>query len=398
MADLPSWDDLFRVGEEEILSRNTRLTKEVIEREGSDANALVAASTAIGHELVGQLACLAASLYLDSSTDVHLDRLVFDRYGLVRKPASASFGSVTFSLPAANPSDFSISTGTRLAATDGKVFLTAEDAIFLAGSAALLVAVRSAQAGASQAAKIGSIANILDFPPGAPATLTVTNAFAAAGAADRERDESLRDRARRFFTTARRGTVAAIEAGALAVPGVRRAVAFETLDDLGRPAKHLQLVVADQFTDQLAELATVPPTYQTQSQVLAGQVFDALADVRAAGVFVQVSVAQAILQSVKLGLSFQAGVSVDSVALQARAAVVAHVNSLDPGESLTVVGMIGAIQSIDGLVVTGDEILSPAGDVVPTQLQVMRTTLGLVAATSLQPDRALQGSANPDAV
>ena len=46
--DFPSFNDLFRVAESEVLSRNSRLTQPVIERQGTDSNALVAGSAAVG--------------------------------------------------------------------------------------------------------------------------------------------------------------------------------------------------------------------------------------------------------------------------------------------------------------------------------------------------------------
>lgn len=400
MPDLPTYDDLFRVARDEALARNGALTRDAIERAGSDANILTAGTAAVGDELSGQLAVVAAGLYLDSAKGAALDRLVFDHYGLTRKPAAAALGSVQFTSAGGATAAFAIPAGTRLQTADGTAYVTTEAAAFpLAGLGPVTVAVRSVLAGAAQQAKVGTITSLLSQLTGAPGDLAVTNAVATAGAADEESDDSLRDRARRFFTTARRGTRAAIEAAALAVPGVVRASAIETLDGYGRPTKSAQLVVADAFTDALAQLNQDPPAYQTQSQVLASNVFAALDDVRGCGIFVDVRVAQVVLQPVQLGLRFAAGASVDAVALQARAAVVAAINQLAPGATLTRAAIRGALATVPGLLVSADltDVISPAGDVVPTSLQAVRSTLALVLAVSMQPDRALQGSANPDA-
>ncbi len=146
------------------------------------------------------------------------------------------------------------------------------------------------------------------------------------------------------------------------------------------------------------DLDPTPATYQTQSQVLAGEVWLALDDVRAAGIYIQIQVAVVTLQAVTLGLRFLAGANADLVALNARGAVAAWVNSLKPGDDLLVADMIRVLRTVNGLEVTGDEILSPAGDVVVPVLGVLRSGINLVVATSVQPDRALQGSTNPDAV
>ena len=224
----------------------------------------------------------------------------------------------------------------------------------------------------------------------------VTNPLATAGAADEETDESLRDRARKFWTTARRGTIAAVEASALNVPGVLRANAFEYLDSFGRPIKSAQVVVADAFTDALVDQRIDPPTYQTQSQALASAVLAELEGWRALGVYVNVYVAQVVLVSVNLALRFKAGVVVDEVALQARAMVASRINELRPGETLTPAMLIGRLRMVEGLIVTEDEILSPPGVIEVAPLQALRSTLSLVVASTVQPDAALQGNANFD--
>lgn len=398
MADFPTFEDLFRIGRDEILTRNRHLTREVVEREGTDSNAFVASAAAVGDELVGQLTRVTKGLFLDSAEKDCLDRLIFDRFGLLRKAAAPAWVSVAFTTttPAAAP--FSIPAGTQLATIDGRRFVTTVDAAYPAGSVGpVLVAARSAQAGFAQQVGANTLNTIAGSITGAPGDLAVTNPLASAGAADEEDDDSYRARARLVFETARRGTLAAIRAAALNVPGVQTATAFEVLDEFGRPAKTLQLVISDRFTDALVGQVT-PPLYATQSALLAAQVFQALEDTRAGGIYVDVRIGQAVLQSVQLGLRFRAGVNVDVVAFQARTRIVNVINSLAPGSSLIIEDLISALRMVPGLLVTGDEILSPAGDVVAESLQVLRTTLGLVVASSLQPDVALQGSTNPDTI
>jgi uncharacterized phage protein gp47/JayE len=277
--------------------------------------------------------------------------------------------------------------------------VTTASATFAAGGTGpVTVAVRSVLAGASQQARANTITSIADAINGSPDDLRVNNALATAGADDEEKDEQLRERARQFWTSARRGTLGAIQSAALAVSGVRKATAFEAIDALGRPAGAVQLILADAFTEQLVAVSPTPAAYQAQSQVLADEVFGALYDVRAAGIYVQVQVAQVTLQGVSLGLSFQGGVNVDQVALQARATVAAYVNTLAPGSPLRVANLVTVLRTIPGLIVTGNEVISPAGDVTPDTLEVLRSSLSLVVAVSLQPDRAIQATTNPDSV
>lgn len=399
MADAPTFKELFRVARDEMLARNSELSLEVIEREGTDANALCAANAASGDEVIGQLVKVEADLYLDSAKGDALTRLVFDRYGLLRKPAAPALGSVVFTTTAPNPSVFAIPTGTKLQTKDGRQFITTASATFATGSTGpVTVAVRSVVAGLAQQAKIGTITSLITRLTGAPGDLAVTNMLATVGADDEEQDDELRGRAREFFTTARRGTVAAIQAAARAVPGVRKATAFENLDAFGRPAKSVQCIIADAFTDQLVDVGAVPPAYQAQSQVLAGNVFAALDEYRGGGVFVDVRVGQVVMQGIQLGLRFNAGVDPDTVALQARAVVAGTINALAPGEDLILSTLLTALRALPGLNVTGQEIVSPLGDVVVQPLQIVRTSLALVLAVSMQPTVALQSSNNPDAV
>lgn len=397
MPDLPTFKDLFNIGRDEILSRNGAITRDAVERDGTDANALTAAGAAIGDEAVGQLAKANGALFLDSSTGTDLDRLVIDRYNLYRKPASAGFTSLAWSTTAGAPANFDIPAGTRVATKDGNVWTTLVSLTFAAGSVGpYLVAARSSAAGLSQQASAGTITNILDAPVGAPGDLKVTNQLASAGADDAESDDDYKNRARQFFLSARRGTLISIQNAALSYPGIRRVSVFETIDGSARPARVVQLVLADGFVDALVGTNPVPNTYATQSQVLAQQVVDSLEEARAAGIFVSATVAQVVLQPVQLALAFAAGADVDATAFKARSLIVGYINSLSPGQTFNRADAGRVLQTVNGLLVSGEEILSPVGNVVPRTLQVVRTNLSLVVAVSVQPDRALQGSTNPD--
>jgi len=394
--DLPSFSTLFRIARDEVLTRNGRISRDAVEREGMDANILIAAAVAAADEVVGQVGLLAVSLFLDSARDDDLDRLVYDRYGLSRKAAAASQGSAQFSTTAPAPGTFTIPTNTPLSSSDGIQFVTTADGLYLAGSTGpLTVPIRSALAGSNQNIVAGALTSILATFVGQPSDLVVTNAYATAGGDDAETDDSLKDRARRFFTTVRAATLGALEEAALGVPGVRSATAIEVLDALGRPARSVQLIVSDAFTDQFVTFDTLPPRYQVQSQSLATTVFGDLSDVRPAGIFVNVIVGSVVLQSFQLSLAFFAGVDVNSVALQARAAIVNYVNALAPGASIVIDDPAGgpsakaALGTVTGLNLANSSIISPAGNVDANPVQVLRTGLALVSALAEQTDQPI---------
>lgn len=398
MADMPTWSDLMKIAADEALFRSGNLSREMVQRDGSDANIMLAGACAAADEVVGQLADLAASLFLDSARGMALDRLLFDRYGLARKPAANAVGSVRFTTTAAATAPFTIPSGTLLSAADGTQYVTVADALYPLGSTGpILATVRSVLAGSAQQAKIGTITSITGTITGAPADLVVTNTVATAGASDAESDSEYSARGRSFFTTARRGVLASIEQGALAVPGVVRAKAIEVVDAYGRPARIVLLMISDSYTDALAQLGTVPATYQAQSQTLALTVYNGLAEYRAGGIFVHVQVAQVIMLPVHLRLSFRAGANIESVAVQARAVATAYVNGLQPGVAFVRKTLQDQLAAVTGLFITGDEIESPSGDVVPTPLQALRTTMAISSAAATDSSRPLAAFTNPDA-
>ena len=389
--DFPSFPTLFQIARNEALVRNASLTRDAVDREGSDANILVAAAAAAADEVVGQLTTVAAGLYLDSATGQALDRLLWDRYGLTRKTASAAQGTVAFSTTTAVAAPFVIPANTQLSTPSGLRFSTVRAQVFAAGGTGpVYVPVISLLAGADQQAATGTIINITGQITGQPSDLSVTNTVATFGAADDESDADFRERGRAFYTTVRRGTLAALEQGALTVPGVVKATAYEQVDQEGRPNRNVYLSISDAYTDTLADLGVSPPAYETQSAAIAQNVFNALQEYRPAGVYVQVDVAQVQLQTVRLALSFVSGVNIDEVANNARAAIVAYMNNLRPGADVVPADMLQALRSVTGLLISSstqpsDVIVSPISTVTINPLQVARTTLALVQAYSSNP-------------
>lgn len=375
--DFPTFTDLFRVARDEALAKNSALTRDIIERDGSDANALVAAGVAVGDSVTGQLIKVNAALFLDSSKGKDLDRLVFDRYQLLRKAASPAITSVDWTTTAPNPSNFDIPAGTQVQTSDNRVFATQVQVTFPAGSTGPIpVNVQSVLAGLNQQVRANTINNIVGVITGSPADLKVNNPSASAGADDEESDDDLRDRARRFYATSKRGTLKAIELGAVAVPGIRKATAFEVIDVNAVPARLVELVVADAFTDQLVDSTTLPPTYAAQAVAVTNAVQAGLLEVRAAGIQVFVTLATVDILGIQLSLRYRSGSDIDAATTAAKVAMVTYTNNLNPGATWDYSDAIDKLRTVPGLIVLGGEIISPAGDVVPAStLHVIRTSI-----------------------
>lgn len=383
MADLPNFQDLFRIGRDEALSRNDRLTLEEIERKGSDLNNLIAASAAMSDDVMGQLAQLKAEVFAGTARFDALDRLILDRYpGLVRKQASPSFGYVTFSFSPAVAAAFSIPDGTQLSTADGVQFITVGAATVAIGATSAEVPIRSVLAGAQQKAKPGAINSLLAQIVGAPASgTTVSNTAATFGGEDRESDSDYVTRSRTYFLSQRRATKPAIEQAVLTIPGIVKCNVFENLDTLGRPIGYVQIVVADSYTEQFVTASTLPASYAAQRANLSVQITTTLEDWRAAGVGVQVVFGTVVLQSVRVALAYLPGVDQEAVKTVVLAKIIQHINGLKPGETLELDTLRQLAQTTSGVYTTGNEIVTPTGNVVPRPGEVLRTSTTFTQVT-----------------
>lgn len=378
MADFPTYRDLQEVAKREVLAHSARITREAYEREGSDVGALGAAGAATGDAVVGQLIRFSAETSLDSAKGSALDRLVFDRYnGMLRKPSSSAVGYADVSTASPAAVGFAIPIGTKFTTSDGRQFEATDQRTFPAGSSGpVQVPIQSVLTGASQQAVIGAITSISLTT--APPDVSATNLLATAGAADEEKDEDLRKRAKLFYVTSQRGTLRAIERAALDVPGVRRASARDVIESDATPARIVELVISDAFTEQLVDSTVLPGNYQAQADLLALQVRSALLDTRAAGIQVVVRIGVVQLLGVALLLRYRQGANIPAANQGARARTVAYVNDLSPGDPYVVDDLLSTLETVPGLNVLGGEVLSPATDLVAAPLQVFRTSTAQV--------------------
>lgn len=374
--DLPSFSTLYRIGKVEALVRNPRLTPDEVDRQGSDINILLAAPAAMADECIAQIASVRKDLYVGTAEGDALDRLITDRYpDLIRKQASPSYGYVTFSFSPAVSGAFTITDGAVLSTADGVQFITLGDTSVSVGTTSKTVPIRSMLAGASQKAGPGKIKNIITSFVGAPSSgMTVSNAAATFGGEDQEKDSDYAIRYTLRYLAARRATIGAIEQAVLEVPGIVKCTVFENLDTLGRPIGYVQAVVADSYTEQFVTSATTPAAYASQLAGLQVQIESLLREWRAAGVGVVIKFAQVILQSCRIIPSYAAGadqVAVNSVILSK---INQHINNLRPGEPLTLEDLRTILRTTSGIVYTGNEIVTPTGDVIPLPGQVLRTS------------------------
>src|SRR3990172_2149405 len=118
--DLPSRLDLLALARDHIRRTALKIDPATIDVEGSDVNIQVGSQSEVAYAIVGQLAGQTAALLIDGADDEQLDRVVFDRCnGMVRKGASASLGSATFTRLGTAAGSGSVPVGTRLRSLTG---------------------------------------------------------------------------------------------------------------------------------------------------------------------------------------------------------------------------------------------------------------------------------------
>ena len=369
MAGL-SQRDLFEVGRAEAVSGPTKFDRAIIDTDGSDVNVIFNVSATMGEESAAYTQRALNALRLATASGEDLDRLVWDLYQIRRKDEAPAVVTLRLSRSSGG-SGFSIPAGSPFGTTTGQVYTTVVPAAFSNGSNGPIDVLAVAEVSGEGGNVPDGVITVIQgsFPD---ATLVVTNPEKAAGGSPRQSDESFKDTARQFYTTARRGTKSAIEFGAIQVPQVAQAAATEVLDPTaGLPVYRVQLIVSD---------------LQGQANsALAASVVTELDEYRALGVPVLVVPATPQYVTVKIsGVAFSAGTSTAQALADAKALIVALVNNLRPGATLyrsQILSAIGPLQ-VPGLIVPEGALVEPAGDLVPTTGTVIRTSLDRVEVTS----------------
>ncbi len=366
MADLPSRLDFLAIARDYVLQRATRIDPSKIDLVGSDANLFVGTQSVVVSAVIRQLAYRTNALLLTGATGQDLDRLAYDRYQLARKAASAALGAVLVTRPTAAAGAGTVPVGATVQSGNGVQYTLTTPATF--GSLALSATanVRAAQAGKATQVGANQLTQFTNRAGMFDPSLLVNNPLATAGGEDVEDDDTFRIRLLTFWTSARRGTLGAIEFGAKTVPGVVSASAVEVITAGGMPARVVQLYVAD--------------SSGVASAALAQQVAVALNEFRAGGIAVIISTSIPQLVAVTLQLTFLAGTDTVTVSGNVQAAVVNFVNSLPVNGPLLTLQLGAVLQRFasQGVVPNASSIVVPVGDLVPAIGQTLRTTPTLV--------------------
>lgn len=362
MANIPSSQDLFDAGYREVLVQPTSFNPVIALTEGSDVNLALNVSRAMAEECLRFGQAAFDETHLGTAAKVGgevLARWLFDNFGLTTQDAQAAAVPLVFTRT--GTTGFTYSAGSVVGTPGGITYAILNDLPFPAGVTGPLTVTGVCQITGPQGnVDAGTITEIISTSE--DETLTVTNLEPAAGGTNEESDQDFTARGRDFFLNARRGTRRAIESGAVGTPGVSRATAIELLDpESAEPGFRGSLVISDDDG--------------RSNQALADRVLLALAETRCLGVPVNVVAGVPQFVSISIdGLLFSAGANTATVIQQARAAILAAVNTLAPNQTLRRAQLFAALDGIDLLEVPAGAITEPAGDLVPASGFVIRTT------------------------
>lgn len=294
--------------------------------------------------------------FIDGAKGDALRALVNDHLNVQASPATSAKALITFTRTGGGPggtlsagfvvgSAFDSAGNTVLFTLDANVTFALGDNGPHQEFVTAQVAGRDGNVGA------GQITRVVDTP--FDPRITVTNAATAGGGNDEETDDELRVRARNFWQTLRRGTLAALEFGALKVPAVR--IARATEDPI---TGIVTLVVTDSDGNSTAQMVS-----------------DTITEIenwRAAGSTVTTVGGAALIVNVTGQLVAKDGVDTSVLGPVAAAAVIGRMKKLRQGETMFIDSIKAAAIAVDPDALEALQLSTPLADVVPAAGQVVR--------------------------
>lgn len=344
-----------------------------IDKAGSTLNVFFNGVSAIGEECDRRSAARFAASRTGSADGDDLDEVITDRtFGrVVRKGASAATVDLGV-LRSGTGAAATVAAGARVTLGDETFTLDAPGVSFALGEGGPNVVKRAS----FTCARVGASTNVLVLAPAfaggqtLPAGVSVValdDDPQATGGAERETRAQLLDRYLRF-TRGLEENITLLEAGALATPGIESAVAIEEISPEALLTGRVILHVAD--------------VNGRAGTALRARVTATLRDYRMLGQVVQVESALPALTPIVASFGVLAGFGVGDVQAQARNALVAAVNALEPGQNLLRARLATALAGVPGVVLLDSVpfgVTVPAADLIATVSTRFRTTTDLVS-------------------
>ena len=351
----PSFDDLLTQFSAEALLQLPPTTPLAF-LEGDVSTALQHGAAAMADAVIRIVVQLFKDTFIDTARGDALAALVNDHLNIQKQAATFAQATVAFSRTSGGtggslPVGFPVAS--QIDASGNSQVFTLDTAVTFgaADNGPHSASVTAQIAGRAGNVAVGLITRLIGTP--FDATITCTNAAVAGGGNDAESDDELRVRARNFWTTLRRGTLGALEFGALVVPAVRIARATED------PVSGIvTLVVTDSDGNSTVQMVS--------------DVVTEIENWRAAGSIVTVAGGAALVVNVTGTLVADAGVDTSVLGALAAAAVAGRMAKQRQGETLYLDSIKSAAIGVDPDALDALVLTAPVADVTPTANQVIR--------------------------
>lgn len=362
MPVAPSFVDLLTQGQSEAQFRRP----DMLFADGDMSLAQLHAAAAMADAVVRFGVQALKETFIDGAAGDALDLLLDDHFNLQRSQATAAQVTVRFTRTSGGGSG-SIGAGTVVAtvvdASGKEVQFTTNSAVAVgAGNNGpfdvLATAINTGRDGNVAAGKVTRIVTTLF-----DSTFSVTNPATAGGGNEKESDESYRERGRTFWTTLRRGTLAALEFGAKIVPTVRAAAAVEN-----QTTALVTVIISDQDGNSTAQMVD--------------DVIAELENWRCAGVSITVTGGTKVAIDMTITITVRSGFNVEAMRTLLETAAKARIDKLAAQQTLYLDSVIAAIISVapDQIydvefeqIIVGGVSQSTPQDVVPSAVgQVLR--------------------------
>ena len=352
MPVAPSFDDLIEQFIAEAQAQRATLRFD----DGNVTEAMAHGAGAMADVVLRYAAQGIKETFLDGCKGDVLTARVDDRYNIQRDPTTKATVTLRFQRTSGGAGG-TIDAGTTVATgqdADGNEVRFTTDGPLIVGAGVngpFDIAATCTVDGPSGNVREGTLTRIVDDV--FDVTFTVTNLARAGGGNLEESDPQLKNRARNFWLSLRRGTLAALETGALQVASVRIAKAVED------PVTGVvTLVVSDEDGNSTAQMVSDVETE--------------IENWRAPPGVVNVVGGTPLLVDVAGTMDVDAGVDRAVLAPLVNAAIAARMKKQRQGELLHLDSIKAAGIAVDPDGINAINLTTPADTVTPTAFQVIR--------------------------
>lgn len=228
MITLPTFQDLYNTGKNEIETKNTKLNDF---NEGSVLDANIGASSAIGMDIVYRLGQIIRAFYISTATKEDLEKRVRD-FNIEKKKAEfASSGTVKLTRSNTSTPKLISKNSTFQCSSDGTSFYNPNDILFTTGTSVIENITLIANIAGSSS---NVLANTIDTIIPSPQDNIIIEHPIFTNGIDEETDQELRNRFVLELQNMVRGTLPALTVGALRHTGISNAAAEKIYSGFSR--------------------------------------------------------------------------------------------------------------------------------------------------------------------